>query len=162
MVNLRYPGPPLLTPGGRIARAFGKLSPPGTGYRGGTALALNEEGNTAGYCARSIAGDSPAQPCAWLHGKPVALRLLQHGVRGRALALNNKDQIVGRTGIGPPAGKDHACLWHEGRLLDLGGLQANDWSVAVDITDGSLIVGYSQRTRATAPHAVIWTPSDPS
>jgi probable HAF family extracellular repeat protein len=48
MIDLHFPGPPLLTPGGRIARAFGKLSPPGAGYRGGTALALNEHGNTAG------------------------------------------------------------------------------------------------------------------
>jgi probable HAF family extracellular repeat protein len=79
MYDLQFRGPPLLTPGGRIARAFGKLSPHGTGYRGGTALALNELGDTAGFCARVIAGDSPAQPCAWLHGKPTPLGLCGTG-----------------------------------------------------------------------------------
>jgi probable HAF family extracellular repeat protein len=159
MYDLHFPGPPLLTPGGRIARAFGKLSPRGVGYAGGTALALNEHGNTAGFCARYIAGEAPAQPCAWLRGNPTPLGLLHHGLRGRALDLNNKDQIVGRTGIGPPSGKNHAFLWQHGPMLDLGGLRPNDWSVAVDITDNGLIAGYSQRTTETAPHAVIWTPS---
>jgi probable HAF family extracellular repeat protein len=83
---------------------------------------------------------------------------LRHGVRGRALDLNDKDQIVGRTGIGPPSDKYHAFLWQDGRMLDLGGLRPNDWSLADDITDGGLIVGYSGRSRMTAPHAVIWTP----
>jgi probable HAF family extracellular repeat protein len=93
-----------------------------------------------------------------LHGIPTPLGLLRHGFRGRALDLNNKDQIVGRTGIGPPSGKNHAFLWQDGRMLELGGLRPNDWSVAVDITASDLIVGYSRRTTATVPHAVIWTP----
>ena len=45
MHDLHFPGPPLLTPAGRIARAFGKLSPRGVGYAGGRALA--PEGRTA-------------------------------------------------------------------------------------------------------------------
>ena len=122
-------------------------------------FALNEHGEVAGFCTRQAPDTIVSRPCYWRNGKGRDLGILQRGDRGRALALNDAAQVVGRTGTGPPSGKSHAFVWERGRLTDLGGLHGTDWSVALAITDNGVVLGNSKRTRVSASHAVVWTRS---
>ena len=132
---------------------------PAAGDIPGVALDLNANGDAAGYCIRELPAKHTqvARPCLWQNRTGRELGVLGYGDRGRALALNDRTQVVGRTGIGPPSGKNHAFLWQDGILTDLGGLRRSDWSEAIDITNTGIILGNSSATRISAEHAVIWT-----
>ncbi len=123
------------------------------------ALALNNKGDAAGICARweklPWVSDA-ARPCVWVKGKGRDLGILRHGTRGRALDINDRTEVVGRTAIGPPSGKSHAFIWTNGKMTDLGGLRRTDWSVALAITNNGLILGNSQATTLSPFHAVLW------
>jgi probable HAF family extracellular repeat protein len=131
---------------GKMSR--GKL--PG-GYM---AVAINNRGLAVGLC---LGREYAARACLWQNGKVRDLRILRHGDRGRALAVNDRGQVVGRTGVGPPSGKHHAFVWQDGRLTDLGGLRTGDWSAATAINDQGQIIGISKPTRVDPSHAVLWT-----
>ena len=126
----------------------------------GQPLAFNHHGAAARYCIvwSKKWGDQVARPCLWQpNGSVRDLGTLKRGDRGRALALNDKGQVVGRTSIGPPSGKSNAFLWEHGTMVDLGGLRAYDWSEADAINNLAQIVGISRIDRLHPQHAVFWT-----
>jgi probable HAF family extracellular repeat protein len=57
-----------------------------------------------------------------------------------ALALNNSGQVVGMSDT--RGGQDHAFLWRDGTMTDLGTL-GSQFSQAQGINDSGVIVGYS-------------------
>ncbi len=81
------------------------------------------------------------------------------GDRGRAVAINNRGQVVGftmRANRTPPRNSaTHAFVWERGTMTDLGTLGGRS-SEATAINDRGQIIGWSH-ARDGSPHAVLWT-----
>jgi probable HAF family extracellular repeat protein len=126
----------------------------------GHAFALNGRGQAVGFCVRPSRATSPnagaARPCLWQDQTVRDLGTLG-GSRGRALDINERGQIVGRTTIGPPSRKSNAFIWQNGRMGRLPGLRPHDWSEAAAINEHDQIVGVSLRTSVGPAQAVLWT-----
>lgn len=84
--------------------------------------------------------------------------------RSRGLAVNSHGQIVGAssaTDFGPPEHPEHAFLYSEGSMLDLGTL-GGLYSAARSINEGGIIVGQASTTLDpdgighTIPHAFLY------
>lgn len=73
---------------------------------------------------------------------------------GEARAINSHGQIVGWMQV---AGKDHAFLWDNGELIDLGTFGGTQ-SRAYDINDAGQIVGWAMLPGDTAYHAFLAEP----
>jgi probable HAF family extracellular repeat protein len=71
---------------------------------------------------------------------------------GYALDINNSGDIVGYSMTS--AGVDHAALWHEDMVVDLGTLGGAS-SYALGINDKGTIVGYSETANGEF-HAFVW------
>ncbi len=72
-----------------------------------------------------------------------------------AMALNNRDQIVGTSGLGSPY--NHGVLWVEGIPYDLGVLLPDDtgtWAVSIN-NDGD-IAGVSSNSDFSLMNGVVW------
>jgi probable HAF family extracellular repeat protein len=90
------------------------------------------------------------------------LGTLPGGSFSEAYALNDRGQVVGRSGT--DSGGIHAVLWQKGLVLDLGTLTGGDYSEAYNINDKGQIVGVSRTTGPDcdpAPfnaceHAFLW------
>jgi probable HAF family extracellular repeat protein len=99
-----------------------------------------------------VVGSSGASACLWDHGAPQDLGNLG-GSGAVAQAINDSGQIVGYSNTGN--GYNHAFLWQNGSLQDLGTLTGGSYSGATAINNLGQIVG-----GATDPsgysHAVIW------
>ena len=84
------------------------------------------------------------------------------GGGSQAWAVNSLGQVVGfsRTGIGEPApyGAQHAFVWEQGVITDLGTLGGapNEQSTARFINERGQIVGWSEPYASAATRAVIW------
>ena len=84
------------------------------------------------------------------------------GGGSQAWAVNSLGQVVGfsRTGIGEPApyGAQHAFVWEQGVITDLGTLGGapNEQSTARFINERGQIVGWSGPYASAATRAVIW------
>lgn len=76
-------------------------------------------------------------------------------------AINTEGAIVGYTVV--TAGfKQHATLWSQGAVHDLGTLAGGDLSQANGINDLGTIAGFSNgNNNGAEPHAVIWPKSGP-
>jgi probable HAF family extracellular repeat protein len=142
----------------RNGRLTALRAPPRESY--GHARALNNRGQAVGFCVRPTRAASPnagvARPCLWQDQTVRDLGTLG-GSRGRALDINERGQIVGRTTIGPPSGKSNAFIWQNGQMERLPGLRPHDWSEAAAINEHDKIVGASRRTSIGPGHAVLWT-----
>lgn len=73
---------------------------------------------------------------------------------GQARAINGQGQIVGWMQV---AGQDHAFLWDNGELIDLGTFGGSQ-SRAYDINDTGQIVGWAMLPGDTAYHAFLAEP----
>jgi probable HAF family extracellular repeat protein len=73
----------------------------------------------------------------------------------KADAINDKGQIVGLSTVGT---EDHASLWQDGKMTDLGLIGGNQ-SEALAINRSGEIAGWSNTTGGASPifHAVLWT-----
>jgi probable HAF family extracellular repeat protein len=73
--------------------------------------------------------------------------------------INDRDQVVGEgLGAGSDNGLDHAFLWQDGRMIDLGTLAGpSGWSVAYAINNQGQVVG-STSTAATWRNFAIVAP----
>ncbi len=89
---------------------------------------------------------------------------------GAATALNDQGQIVGISGICQNAVGDlsaeHALLWQNGRVTNLGNLGGVAWNTPMAINQQGEIVGFSDRTgddNGNNPnfHAFRWIPPGP-
>jgi probable HAF family extracellular repeat protein len=74
-----------------------------------------------------------------------------------AAAINDAGLIAGSSST--PAATEHAVVWANGSITDLGDLPGgNDLSAATDINKAGHVVGHSNS--ADSEHAFLWTPSD--
>lgn len=81
------------------------------------------------------------------------------GASSTASAVNASGQVVGQSYIaGGTQTNQHAFLWQNGGMTDLGILPNSTRSVASDINDSGQIVGGSSGTLNNTPwtHAVLW------
>jgi probable HAF family extracellular repeat protein len=71
------------------------------------------------------------------------------------LAVNARGQAVGASDV-TSVGTNHAILWDEGRIVDLGLLPGDGSSFAGGINDRGQIVGASADLTRGTQHAVLW------
>jgi probable HAF family extracellular repeat protein len=70
-------------------------------------------------------------------------------------AVNARGQAVGWSDV-TSVGTNHAILWEDGRVVDLGLLPGDDLSYAFGINDRGQIVGASSDLTRGTQHAVLW------
>jgi probable HAF family extracellular repeat protein len=124
---------------------------PGGQRLGGNAFDVTNSGLVVGYSY----GPSGQEAVRWVDGKVQGLGDLPGGwFESAATAANERGQVVGvghlagngadQDGDGLPDSVAHAFLWSEPRgMVDLGALRPGDDSVAYDVTDDGMVVGYS-------------------
>ena len=112
----------------------------GTGAAGG---GINDLGQ--------VVGRSNGHPFLWSRESG----LLEFGVDGGAGAINNRTEVIG--GMGAPV--QHAFLWKDGRILDLGTL-GGAGSGAIGLNDAGQVVGQASGPPGQAPHAFVWSRSE--
>lgn len=74
-------------------------------------------------------------------------------LNSRAMAINDSNQIVGFSMTS--FGVDHAALWQNGSVTDLGGIANNETSEALAINQSGLIVGFAANASGV-DQAVTW------
>jgi len=124
---------------------------PGGSRQGGNAFDVTNKGLVVGYSY----GPSGQEAVRWVDGKAQGLGDLPGGwFESAAMAANERGQVVGVGHLagdgsdldndGQPDSIAHAFLWTEQKgMVDLGALHADDNSVAYDVTDDGMVVGYS-------------------
>jgi probable HAF family extracellular repeat protein len=107
----------------------------------------------------SIGGIAARRPAEWtIHD----LGILPGGAFSEAYAINDRGQVVGRSGTA--SGSVHAFLSQEGVAVDLGTLPGGDYSEAYNINAKGQVTGASVTSGARcepAPfnactHAFLW------
>lgn len=130
----------------------------GDSYAGAFAQAINNRGHVVVYAHNSpfiwfMFGDS-----SFLWTGPNEVELLP-GLPGStdviATGLNNRDQIVGISGLDGEV-EDHAVLWEQGVVHDLGVLPGDTTTWATAINNQGKIVGVSSTAGFTLLRAVTW------
>lgn len=122
------------------------------------ATGTNDWGKTVGWAENGFhdpdcAADSDQvlqfKPVTWPWGssQPQPLPLIGADTSGAATAINDRNQIVGISGVCDQAvGRRtaiHAVLWNNGHASDLGNLGAESWNTPTAINEGGDIVGFS-------------------
>jgi probable HAF family extracellular repeat protein len=121
--------------------------PPGAEF--GSALAINDRGDVAGY-GGFPSGLSINRATLWRHGVPVDLGTLG-GPNSQAFGVNNRGQVVG---VAETPTSSQAFLWQHGTMTSLPSL-AGGSSGATDINNRGQVVGNSTSADGF-PHAVLW------
>ena len=148
----------------------GAMTPlPTLGGNNSFASGINNRGQAVG-----IAENTTPDPCLTapqvLDWKPVIwgpekgeiteLPLLPGDSTGAAIAINDKGQIAGASGIckSPSlANAVHAVLWDGGSVIDLGSLGGTTHNAATAINGQGRVVGFSNLPGDTNSHAFLWT-----
>lgn len=143
--------------GGGTMRDIGTLA-------GGTTAALDI--NDAGDIVGSSVVRQQGYQFAFLYRNGVMRNLgsLPGSDRSVALAINNRGEIAGSSGVGlsdgPTGEQTHAVVWKNGNILDLGTLGGLS-SDANDINDRGEVTGYSTFAGGDGPDRVyggfIWS-----
>ena len=94
-------------------------------------------------------------PCLWQAGKVHRLGLLPGDDRGRAWAVNERDQVIGFTQNRGADRGEHGFVWENGTLTALPTLGGR-LSLPVALNDRGRIVGWATN-KAGQGHAVLWT-----
>jgi len=155
------------------SRAFswagGVMSDLGTlGGNNSRAYGLNNDGHVVGIAEypQGVTGEYGIA-FSYADGSMQGLGYLptrEFDERSRGLAVNSLGQIVGAssaTDFGPPEHPEHAFLYSEGSMLDLGTL-GGLYSAARSINEGGVIVGQASTTLDpdgighTIPHAFLY------
>jgi probable HAF family extracellular repeat protein len=126
------------------------------GYRGSTAVAVNDLGQVIGTVFNE---NENVDPQAFLWTADHGMRELGTlgGTTSVATAINNFGQVVGTSATA--TGEFHAFSWTaRGGMVDLGVLAGGLASSATDVNDRGQVVGGSQKLGATEieDHAVMW------
>lgn len=106
--------------------------------------AINNAGQVAGW-------DLLKQAFVWQNG--TVTYLSRPGSYSRALGINNRGQVVGHSST--QSGEQHAVLWNNGVIRDMGTLVGGHNSQAESINKHGLVVGWSD-TSSGFKHAVLW------
>jgi probable HAF family extracellular repeat protein len=124
-------------------------------YEESGAYAINANGLVAGYCGKWMHEEA----ALWDHGQLRRLGKLG-GAGATALALNDRDQIVGTSTTA--SGENHAFVWQGNRMQDLNDLlpPRSDWVLtrATGINARGQIVGSGKI--AGLRHAFLLTPTE--
>ncbi|MGO8670835.1 MAG: hypothetical protein ACLQVD_05660 [Capsulimonadaceae bacterium] len=162
----------------RLSNAAVVFLPSLAGFPESSARTINDSGVIAGACFRD---DGASRACVWRDRKPLGLpppgvpSTVQPGsvdvaANAEAQCMNERGDIAGICEVAP--GQSHACLWRDGKAIDLGALPGDSASRAVDMNSDDVVVGVSGFKNAfvwkdgamTALRDVIsppppWTPS---
>jgi probable HAF family extracellular repeat protein len=114
----------------------------------GVALAINDNGQVAGFSASCTDGHA----LLWQNGTATDLGSLG-GTFGVANAINNKGQVVGNSNLLGDT-TSHAFLWENGIMTDLGTLPGDFGSVALGINNKGQVVGDS--ANESGEHPFLW------
>jgi len=137
------------------------------GGNNSAAVAANNRGLIVGLAENSTL-DPNCIPPQVLDYKPVVWRgdtihelpLMAGDANGGAVAVNDKNQVVGATGMcgsGPPGAIPvHAVLWQNGSVTDLGSLGGAVNNFAYAINNPGQIVGVSDLPGDSTGHAFLW------
>jgi probable HAF family extracellular repeat protein len=140
----------------------------------GFANQINNRGEVAGIAETSRTDPTPGcpvhqfAPVVWTNGMIHELLPYPGDSDGVAAAINDYGQVVGASGTCAPFNfntglylvEDHAVLWENGVVTDLGnlggegGLAGNH---ACGINNNGQVVGHSDLPNDTSFHAFLWT-----
>jgi len=120
------------------------------------ALDINDAGTIVGI-SRLIAPDPMSvRPVVWEGGVATELPALPGGAAsGEARAINALGWIAG---VSATDSGDHAALWRDGSVFDLGVRPGTTTSIAYDMNDHGLAVGFSSRNDIVGSMATLWDP----
>ncbi len=164
---------------GFVWQAGSMTALPTLGGNNGFATSINNRGQVVGW-AENTTHDPTCVPPQVLQfeavvwgprpGQMQQLPTYNGDPDGAATALNDQGQIVGISGICQNAVGDlsaeHALLWQNGRVTNLGNLGGVAWNTPMAINQQGEIVGFSDRTgddNGNNPnfHAFRWIPPGP-
>lgn len=128
-----------------------------SGGSNSTASAINEDGVSVGKSSSATAVQTATR---WEGGVPEDLGAFPGapaGTESYALAINDLDspQIVGWSYGSPAGGLQHACIWQDGMMGDLGTLPGGTKSEAFDVNDYGDVVGWA-RSADFFVYAMAW------
>ena len=138
----------------------GKVTNLGTMHGGkqSNADAINEHGQIVGGTQRAAGG---YRVFLWRNGKMADLGTLG-GINSRLVdwewssnAINERGQIVGFSDTKAVGGNEHAFLWQNGKMIDLGTLGRHS-SIARALNEGGRVVGWSDTKAGFPNHAFVW------
>ncbi len=88
-------------------------------------------------------------------GKPIVyLGTLNGGHFGHGAAINQRGHIAGFVNF--PRGTNHACLFEDGKVIDLGIVPNGSGSRANALNDADMVVGMAGINGRLVHHAVLW------
>lgn len=150
---------------------------PTLGGSNGFAAGANNRGLIVGWAENAL-HDPTCDPASRqvLQFKPVvwgpgdddvrALPLIQGDTSGAATAINERDQIVGISGLCDQAvgrySAIHAVLWQHRHVIDLGNLGGLAWNTPMAINAHGVVVGFANVPGGASAgnynaHAFVWT-----
>jgi probable HAF family extracellular repeat protein len=150
---------------------------PTLGGYNGEGNQINNRGQVAGYAETDQADPNcPApqvlqfKPVLWSKGEAHALRTFAGDTDGVALAVNDRGQVAGGSGVCAPFSPQllfslqslHALLWEPGKrkpidLGNLGGTGHFSGNIALNMNGKGEVVGNSDLAGDQANHAFLWT-----
>lgn len=173
---------PTYTPTGHVCVGFvwqnGHMTGlPTLGGINGFAAGVNEEGTIAGWAENKVHDSTCVSPQV-LQFKPVVwsapydraqeLPTWPGDPDGAATAVNASGEVVGISGICDVAvgawTAEHALLWRDGRVINLGNLGGAGWNTPMAINQRGDVVGFSDLPGDVVDgqlngnfHAFLWT-----
>ncbi len=140
----------------------------------GFANSINNRGEVAGLAETTVTDPTPGcpvfqfKPVIWTNGAIGELHTYPGDTDGVAASINDHGQAVGASGtcasFNPNSGlylvEDHALLWENGRVTDLGNLGGTGGIAgnhACAINNRGQVVGHSELTDDATFHGFLWT-----
>lgn len=116
----------------------GTLAMPGSFTGGPLGRVMNDQGHVAGTSL--LTGDEDRGAFIWTNGQMTNLGSLG-GNATDAYAINNNDQVVGRSRTANVPNSHHPFLWENGQMIDLGVIAACTRGTAITINWRGEIAG---------------------
>jgi probable HAF family extracellular repeat protein len=147
---------------------------PTLGGTNGFATGVNNRGQIVGWAENTVHDPTCVAPqvlqfraVVWgpKEGEILELPPLPGDTVSAATAINNRDQVVGISGICDRAvgrfSAIHAVLWEDGQPIDLGSFGGVAWNTPMAINERGDVVGFSNVSAAAgggfSAHAFLWT-----